>query len=87
MQKYARNILEKEANISKSDFIRDDIKWKKEFGLDAFDIIYGNPPYNEKGIRGKGRSDVGSMVLWNNFVDDGLDLLTKKWIIVISNAK
>lgn len=80
--KISKKYFGREANISKSDFIRDDIKWKKEFGVDAFDIIYGNPPYNEKGIRGKGRSDVGSMVLWNNFVDDGLDLLTKNGLLL-----
>tara|TARA_Y100000389_G_scaffold127348_1_gene124673 strand:- start:648 stop:2168 length:1521 start_codon:yes stop_codon:yes gene_type:complete len=72
----------KDANISNSDFIRDVLKWKKEFGQDGFDIIYGNPPYNENGIRGKGRSDVGSKVLWNNFVDSGLDLLTKNGLLL-----
>tara|TARA_Y100000741_G_scaffold55523_1_gene38370 strand:+ start:5027 stop:6559 length:1533 start_codon:yes stop_codon:yes gene_type:complete len=73
----------KEANISNSDFIRDELKWKKEFEIDKFDMIYGNPPYNERGIKGKGRSDVGTKVLWTNFVDSGLDLLSKDGLMLL----
>ena len=51
-------------------------KWANLFGIEEFDIILGNPPFNKNGMRGKGRSNVGLTVIWNKFVD--LSLLSLK---------
>ena len=43
--KISRRIFGKNANISCGSFLED--KWKRNFnGIDKFDIIMGNPPYN-----------------------------------------
>ena len=70
-----RKIFGENVNVCKCDFIRESDVWKTQFKIDTFHVIYGNPPYNENGMKGKGRSDVGLKVLWTKFVDQTLDLL------------
>ena len=61
--KISKRIFSLDANISCADFLNQEAKWKKDFdGVDKFDIIIGNPPYNENGV-GKGGG-----VLWKDFV-------------------
>jgi hypothetical protein len=44
----ARRIFGKKANISCADFLNQEDKWVRDFkGVKMFDIIVGNPPYNE----------------------------------------
>lgn len=58
-------------NIVKANFLTESTKWKKTLGHNNFDIIMGNPPYNEGGT-GKGGG-----VYWKNFVFDGIKYLNK----------
>lgn len=74
--KEVRKIFGEKANISMCDVLEKET-WQKEFGVSHFDVIYGNPPYNKNGMRGKGRSDPGLSVIWNKIVDMSLDLLNK----------
>tara|TARA_B100001769_G_C22112158_1_gene601991 strand:+ start:105 stop:1634 length:1530 start_codon:yes stop_codon:yes gene_type:complete len=70
-----KKIFGENVNISKSDFLNENGKWKSEFKVSEFNIILGNPPYNVNGMKGKGRSDKGATVIWGKFVDYSLDLL------------
>ena len=70
-----KEIFGPDVNVSKSDFIAEQSKWKSEFNASEFDLILGNPPYNVNGMKGKGRSDTGTSVLWGKFVDDSIDIL------------
>lgn len=75
--KIAKKIFGNSINICHCDFINHQHIWNKQFGLDTFDIIYGNPPYNTNGMRGKGRSNPGLKVLWTQFLNKSLDILNK----------
>jgi hypothetical protein len=49
------------------------VDFEKEFGLDKFDIIMGNPPYNDNsGNKGKGHT------LWTKFVELALNKILKE---------
>jgi hypothetical protein len=50
-------------NLYEGDSLKLDIK--KEFGIDRFDIVIGNPPYNEELITKKG----SATALYNKFVE------------------
>jgi hypothetical protein len=77
--KISRRIFGKRANISCGSFLED--KWVKDFnGIDKFDIIIGNPPFNasqeNEGKKGGGDS------LWPKFVEKSLDLLVNNGYLV-----
>jgi hypothetical protein len=77
--KISRRIFGKKANISCGSFLED--KWVKDFnGIDKFDIIIGNPPFNasqeNEGKKGGGDS------LWPKFVEKSLDLLVNNGYLV-----
>ena len=80
--KTTKKIFGNTANICHCDFINDQHIWKKQFNLDSFDIIYGNPPYNTNGMRGKGRSNPGLRVLWSLFLNNSLDILNNNGYIL-----
>lgn len=64
----SREIFGKDANIYCGSFL-DDL-WQKSFGIEKFDIIMGNPPYNDKnGLKGGGHN------LYTPFLDKSIDLL------------
>jgi hypothetical protein len=48
-------------NLYEGDSLKLDIK--KEFGIDKFDIVIGNPPYNEE------LKTTGAKALYNKFVE------------------
>ena len=48
-------------NLHEGDSLKLDIK--KEFGIDKFDIVIGNPPYNEE------LTSIGAKALYNKFVE------------------
>jgi len=73
--KIAKNIFGKEANIIENDYLDDIQKWQSKFGVDKFDIIFGNPPYNKNGMRGKGRSNPGLTNIWNKFVELSISIM------------
>jgi len=72
--KEVRKIFGANVNVCMCDVL-DTEKWQKQFGVSKFDVIYGNPPYNKNGMRGKGRSDTGLSVIWNKIVDMCIDIV------------
>ena len=70
--KISKNIFGSNSNIIHSNFL-DISEWKNKIGFEKFNIIYGNPPYNQNGMRGKGRSNPGLKVIWNKFVQLSLN--------------
>jgi hypothetical protein len=58
-----------EPNIVKANFLTETSKWKRELGRDTFDIVMGNPPYNEGGIRSKVGTKEDITTLWVPFIE------------------
>lgn len=74
--KITNQIFGNNINISENDFLHESNVWKNDFkNSEQFDIIFGNPPYNKNGMRGKGRSNPGLSVIWNKFVEKSLTLM------------
>ena len=71
--KIARRIFGKDANIFCGSFLEDG--WQKAFGIEKFDVIMGNPPYNKDGV-GKGGG-----VFWKDFVFASLKIINKNGYI------
>lgn len=67
--KISQSIFGDNANIYCGSFLEDG--WKEYFGIDKFDIIVGNPPYNKNGV-GKGGG-----VFWIPFIYSSLDNLNQ----------
>jgi len=72
--KISRIIFGPNANISCADFLEKQDKWIKDFkGVDKFNIIIGNPPFNasqeNEGKKGGGDS------LWPTFVKTSINIL------------
>ena len=65
----SKKIFGSNANICYVDFLKDCDKWIRQFGINKFDVIIGNPPYNKNGV-GKGGN-----VLWKEFVFKSFELL------------
>jgi hypothetical protein len=63
-----------ELNIYEGDTLKMDTY--KEFGIDKFDIIVGNPPFNSPGAVGTGNT------IWQLFVKLSLNLLNKDGYLV-----
>ena len=57
-----------EPNISNSNTLAEEDKWKSKFGIDKFDIIMGNPPYQHKKTGQK-----KSQAIWPNFVENSIN--------------
>lgn len=78
----SKKIFGKDANIYCGSFLEDG--WKTGFGIDKFDVIIGNPPYNEGGIRGKTTDKIKrdikgeARTLWNLFVEKSINILNNK---------
>ena len=71
----SRKIFGHDANIFCGDFLSMDIK--KVSGIDRFDVIMGNPPWNDiKEGKRKGTNS-GSKTLWDKFIKKSLELLNK----------
>lgn len=65
-----------EPNIVKANFLTESSKWKRELGRDTFDIVMGNPPYNEGGIRSKIGTKKDKFSLWPNFIQSSINFIT-----------
>jgi hypothetical protein len=53
------------------------------FGINRFDIIMGNPPYNKGGIRSKVGGKEGIETLWPSFIELSLKILNKKGLLIL----
>lgn len=61
-------------NLHNGDTLK--LNTKKVFGIDKFDIIMGNPPYNASGTKATGNT------IWQQFVEISLNMLNKLGYIV-----
>lgn len=68
-------------NLYKGSFLEEGFdKWMKEKGIDGFDIIVGNPPYNSDGGIGGGKG--GRSGLWKDFIYKSLNILNKNGFLL-----
>jgi len=70
--KISQNIFGQEANIYCGSFLEDG--WKDYLGVDKFDVIVGNPPFN-KPKSGVQTGSYGGRTLWDKFIINSLDSL------------
>lgn len=75
----SRKIFGKDANILCMSFLSDDYKSVnpkviEKFGVEKFDIIMGNPPFQKERTKVEGTT-AGRSNLWGIFVDISIDLL------------
>jgi len=72
-------------NVSTANFLTGEDKWKKDFdGVDRFDVIIGNPPWNEQeGLRQGGYG--GKAKLWDKFIENSLKILNKNGYLCFIN--
>jgi len=66
-----------EPNISKSNFLTEQVKWTREFKIDKFDVIMGNPPYQLKKP-----GNAKSQSIWPNFVENSIGCLKENGYLV-----
>lgn len=78
----AKKVFGKDANIYCGSFLEDG--WKKSFGIDAFDIIMGNPPF-QKEQENTRKGGYGGRTIWNRFVDNSIDILAPKGLLCFIN--
>uniref|UniRef100_A0A6C0H3Q9 site-specific DNA-methyltransferase (adenine-specific) n=1 Tax=viral metagenome TaxID=1070528 RepID=A0A6C0H3Q9_9ZZZZ len=79
----SRKIFGHDANIFCGDFLVMNIK--KVSGIDHFDVIIGNPPWNDiKEGKRKGTNS-GSKTLWDKFIKKSLEILNKNGFLGFIN--
>jgi hypothetical protein len=66
-----KRVFDNDVNIYEGDTLEMNDNY---FGIDKFDIIIGNPPYNKNGIRAPGRSEK-SVTIWPEFIKKCLNIL------------
>jgi hypothetical protein len=74
--KISRRIFGSNANICCADFLKDQAKVMHDFGVELFDVIIGNPPF-QKEQEGKREGGYGGRTLWDQFIKKSLDILKK----------
>ena len=76
----SRKIFGKYANIFCGSFLEDG--WKTAFRVDKFDVIMGNPPFNDKkeGIQSGSRAKNS---IWDKFVLKSLNVLNKNQYLTL----
>ena len=82
--KISRRIFGPEANICCCDFLNQEEKWKKQFGIDKFDLIIGNPPFQTE-VNTTGNRTAGSGTLWDHFIIKSLELLNPNGFLTFIN--
>jgi site-specific DNA-methyltransferase (adenine-specific) len=82
--KISRKIFGPNANIACADFLNETDKWKKEFkGVDKFDVIIGNPPYNLKNEKETSASPLYSLFIEQSLKMTGilLFIIPSRWFV------
>ena len=84
--KTSQTIFGSDANICCADFLNDD-KWTTQFGVNKFDIIFGNPPFQtpKKEKELQNGTTAGKGILWDKFITKGLDLLADNGFLAFIN--
>jgi hypothetical protein len=71
-------------NIYEGDTLNMDVK--KEFGVDKFDVVMGNPPYNKGGIRSHTGKQLlegeKSETIWTKFIENSFECLKPDGFLV-----
>ena len=85
----SRKIFGKDANIFCGSFLTQDNKSVnpkvlEEFGIDKFDIIIGNPPFQKERDNTTGTT-AGRTTLWDNFISQSFKILNKGGILGFIN--
>ena len=64
-----------------------DLDTKKEWKIEKFDVIIGNPPYNKGGIRSHTGKQLGEKneTIWTKFIEKSFDWLKSNGFIVFIN--
>jgi hypothetical protein len=70
--KISKTIFGSTANICCADFLKDSEKCFTQFGVETFDIIMGNPPFND----GNNEKNKTNKALWPKFITKSIELLT-----------
>lgn len=72
--KISQNIFGEEANIYCGSFLEDD--WKDYFGIEKFDIIVGNPPFNKEKYKRTIKTGTRATIkIWDVFIKKSLENL------------
>jgi hypothetical protein len=62
-----KDIFGSSANISEANFLDQSEKWKKDLGIETFDIVIGNPPFQSP-KKSDYKGGAGKNILWDKFV-------------------
>jgi hypothetical protein len=66
-----KQIFGSSANVVKADFLDQKETWKKELGVEKFDIVIGNPPFQSP-KKSDYKGGAGKNILWDKFVSSVL---------------
>ena len=72
--KISKTIFGSNSNICCADFLNDSETCFTQFGVETFDIIMGNPPF-QKEQEGKREGGYGGRTLWPKFIVKSIELL------------
>jgi hypothetical protein len=72
--KISRKIFGSNANICCADFLNDSEKCFKQWGVEKFDVVIGNPPFQTPKKEESGTT-AGLGTLWDKFIIKSLDVL------------
>lgn len=74
---FKKIVSEIEPNIICANTLKlDDDALKKQFGINRFDVVMGNPPFNEGGTKGEGKK------IWPEFLDKFLNNIVDNGFLV-----
>ena len=72
--KISRRIFGSNANICCADFLNEEDKVMRQFSVDKYDVIIGNPPFQTPKKEDTGTT-AGKGIIWNLFIKSSLKLL------------
>lgn len=78
----SRKIFGKDANIYCGSFLEDE--WKIKFGVEKFDIIMGNPPFNKPQEETR-KGGYGGRTLWDKFIIKAMSIFNENGYLTFIN--